>query len=108
MTRSFLKLNPPGLSKLNLLAYASSVIISSVAYSSHAAIIINEIDYDQPGSDTAEFIELFNAGTSTISLNSYSISLINKTASAVYRSIDLSGFNINANDYLSSVATQLR
>ncbi len=92
-------MNPPGLSKLNLLACASSVIISSVAYSSHAAVIINEIDYDQPGSDTAEFIELFNAGTSTISLNSYSISLINKTASAVYRSIDLSGFNINANDY---------
>ena len=92
-------MNLSGFTKLNLLTCASSVIISSIAFNSHAAIIINEIDYDQPGSDTAEFIELFNSGTSTISLNNYSIDLINQNASTIYRSIDLSGFNIGANGY---------
>jgi predicted extracellular nuclease len=89
-------MNQPG---LNRLACASSLIIGSLAFNSHAAIIINEIDYDQPGADTAEFIELFNAGASGVSLNNYSIDLINQSASSIYRSIDLSGFNINANSY---------
>lgn len=92
-------MNISGLNKHNLLACASGIIISSMAFNSHAAIIINEIDYDQAGADTAEFIELFNTGTSITSLNNYSIDLINKNASTVYRSIDLSGFNINANGY---------
>jgi len=87
------------LSGLNALACVSSVIFSSIAFNSHAAIIINEIDYDQPGSDTAEFIELFNTGVSTVSLSNYSIDLINQNASSIYRSIDLSGFNISANSY---------
>lgn len=84
---------------LNMLACASGIIISSIAFSGHAAIIINEIDYDQPGADTAEFIELFNTDTSAVSLNNYSIDLINQSASSIYRSIDLSGFNIAANGY---------
>jgi len=87
------------LSGLNVLACASSVIIGSIAFNSHAAIIINEIDYDQPGADTAEFIELFNTGTSDVSLNDYSIDLINQNASSIYKNINLSGFNISANGY---------
>lgn len=88
-----------GLTKLNLLACASSAIIGSFAFNSHAAIIINEIDYDQPGTDTAEFIELFNTGSAAVSLSNYSIELINGRNSSSYRSIDLSGFNIDANSY---------
>jgi len=84
---------------IKTLACASSVIISSIAFNSHAAIIINEIDYDQPGTDTAEFIELFNSGGSSISLDNYSIDLINQNSSSVYRSIDLSGFSIAASGY---------
>ncbi len=69
------------------------------AFSSHAAIVINEIDYDQPGNDDAEFIELFNSGNSNILLDNYSIDLINGFNSSVYENIDLSGFSINANSY---------
>lgn len=72
---------------------------SSITFSSHAAVVINEIDYDQPGTDTAEFIELYNSGSSPVSLDNFSIDLINGTNSSTYRSIDLSGFNINANSY---------
>lgn len=96
-------MNKSGHNKLNLLVCASSVIISSIAFNSHAAIIINEIDYDQSGSDTAEFIELFNSGNTTISLDAYSIDLINGTNNVntplVYKSIDLSNFSIDANGY---------
>ena len=87
------------LSGLNALTCVSSIVIAGMAFNSHAAIIINEIDYDQPGADTAEFIELFNTDTSAVSLNNYSIDLINQNATSIYRSIDLSGFNIAANGY---------
>lgn len=74
-------------------------LTSSLTFSSHSSIIINEIDYDQPGTDIAEFIELFNSGTSAVSLDNYSIDLVNGSSSSSYRTIDLSGFSINANDY---------
>jgi len=83
-----------GLLKINVLA-----LTGTLAFSSHAAVVINEIDYDQPGTDTAEFIELFNSGSSSILLDNYLIDLINGTTSSAYRSIDLSGFSIGANDY---------
>jgi len=79
---------------LSLLALTSCMTLSS-----HAAVVINEIDYDQPGTDSAEFIELFNSGSSIISLDNYAIDLINGSTSSSYRNIDLSGFSINAGSY---------
>jgi len=64
-----------------------------------ASVFINEVDYDQPGSDTAEFIELFNNGNANISLDGYDIDLINGSNSKVYRHIDLSGYSINSGAY---------
>ena len=83
-----------GFIKLGLLALSGSI-----TYSSHAALVINEIDYDQPGIDTAEFIELYNSGASSISLDNFSVELINGTNSSSYRTIDLNGFNISASGY---------
>jgi predicted extracellular nuclease len=83
-----------GLKKLGLLTFTSSL-----AFTSNAAVIINEIDYDQPGTDTAEFIELFNSGTSAVSLDNYVVELINGSNTSSYRTIDLSGFSINSNGY---------
>lgn len=74
-------------------------ITGSLAFNSHSAIVINEIDYDTPGTDTAEFIELFNSGETAVSLDSYSIDLFNGGTLSSYRTIDLSGFNINANGF---------
>ena len=84
----------PAIAKLGLLALTASFAIGA-----KAAVVINEIDYDQPGTDSAEFIELFNSGTSTVSLDSFTVALINGTDSSSYRSIDLSGFNINASGF---------
>jgi len=79
---------------LGLLALTSCMTLSS-----HAAVVINEIDYDQPGTDSAEFIELFNSGSSIISLDNYAIDLINGSNSSRYRNINLSGFSIDAGSY---------
>jgi len=69
------------------------------AAASNASVIINEIDYDQPGTDTAEFIELFNSGTGDIVLDGYFIDLVNGGTSSVYGNIDLTGFNIGSSGY---------
>ena len=71
----------------------------AVTSATQAAVVINEIDYDQPGADTAEFIELYNDSSTSVALDSYSINLINGSDDSVYRSIDLSGFNVSANGY---------
>ncbi|MCB1595891.1 MAG: lamin tail domain-containing protein, partial [Xanthomonadales bacterium] len=41
------------------------------------SLVINEIDYDQPGSDTEEFIEIYNPTSSEISLNGIRLYLVN-------------------------------
>jgi len=67
-------------------------------------LVINELDYDQPGSDLAEFIELFNPSNCEFSTDGYRLELINGgngTATA-YASIDLSdaGPVISSHTYL--------
>ena len=66
----------------------------------HAALVINEVDYDQPGTDQGEFIELFNSGTDDILLDGVTLDLINGTNGSAYRSFDLAGLTIGADAYL--------
>ncbi|MEM8962615.1 MAG: lamin tail domain-containing protein [Acidobacteriota bacterium] len=40
-------------------------------------LVINEIDYDNLGSDTAEFVELYNDSSATIDLSTYEVQAIN-------------------------------
>lgn len=88
-----------GLKKSELIKPCLLTLSCCFSAASPAAIIINEIDYDQAGIDYAEFIELFNTGTATVSLDNYVIELINGTTSSSYRSIDLSGFSIDTDGY---------
>lgn len=66
----------------------------------HATVIINEIDYDQPGADVAEFIELFNSDTTAVTLDGYTLDLVNGSSGNTYLSLDLSGLSIAANGYI--------
>ncbi len=68
--------------------------------SAHAAVIINEIDYDQPGSDVAEFIELFNDHSNPVDLDGYTLDLVNGSNGSVYSTFELSGLLIAAQGYL--------
>ncbi|MCA9875940.1 MAG: ExeM/NucH family extracellular endonuclease, partial [Anaerolineales bacterium] len=59
----------------------------------------NEIDYDQPGTDMAEFVEIRNNGATPTDLTGWTLDLINGNGTAVYGSFDLSGFTLAAGDY---------
>lgn len=56
-------------------------------------LVINEVDYDQAGADTAEFIELYNAGTTEITLDGLQMVLVNGNGgtSVDYGTIALTG-----------------
>ena len=60
-----------------------------------------EIDYDQPGSDTAEFVELYNAGSSSVNLGGFSLELVNGTGggASIYNTIALPSVTLAAGDY---------
>jgi len=52
---------------------------------------LNELDYDQPGIDTAEFVEIVNLGDQQYRLRKVDLVLVNGVTSAEYRRIELSG-----------------
>jgi len=62
-------------------------------------LIINELDCDQPGNDTLEFIELYDGGVGNTPLTGYIVVLYNGANDLSYRTIDLTGFSTNAAGY---------
>jgi len=44
---------------------------------SEGGLVINEVDYDQDGTDTLEFIEIFNSSLASINLTNFSLVLVN-------------------------------
>jgi hypothetical protein len=62
-------------------------------------LVINEIDYDNPGTDTAEFVEIFNPSTNTLSLANLALVFVNGANNTEYRRVNLSG-NLPAQGYL--------
>lgn len=77
-------------SQARTLALSTSLYLLVAALQpAHASLVINELDYDQPGTDNAEFIELLNTGDSAISLTGYSLQLINGTTASPYNSFGL-------------------
>ncbi len=85
----------------NYLRSAFALIILSLASAVNAQLVINEIDYDQPGGDTAEFVELYNAGAAPVDLTGYSLEFINGSGggAAIYRTIALNPVMLAAGDY---------
>lgn len=66
-------------------------------------LVINELDYDnfRPSADSAEFIELYNNGTTAIDLSNFAIVLVNgaNAGAAVYKTITLPAYPLNAGSY---------
>ena len=63
-------------------------------------VVINEVDADQPSTDDAEFIELYDGGVGNTSLNDLILVLYNGSGDASYRAISLAGRSTNAQGYL--------
>jgi hypothetical protein len=64
-------------------------------------LVINEVDYDSVGTDSTEYIELYNASSSMTSLAGISIFLVNGATNADYATIDLGTVgSLSAGQYL--------
>jgi cysteine-rich repeat protein len=74
---------------LNGVSFSSTVkIVVSVA-----GLVINEVDYDQIGTDTKEFVEIYNSSSQAISLTGLKLVFINGAPNATtpkYAEVDLS------------------
>lgn len=81
----------------------TTIVIISLAFisSKGQGLCINEIDYDQPGSDSAEFIELYNRGVVPEFLGNYTVILYNGSATTpgIYDSIPLPAQTLQPGDY---------
>jgi hypothetical protein len=66
---------------------ASASCIGGTCYQNH--LVINEIDYDQIGTDSAEFVEIYNGTGAPVSLAGYSVVLVNGSNSTPYLTLSL-------------------
>jgi predicted extracellular nuclease len=64
-------------------------------------VIINELDSDTPGTDAAEFVELYDGGVGNTSLTGLVVVFYNGSNDLSYRAIDLDGFSTNAAGYFT-------
>ncbi len=73
--------SPQSISRL----LACLVIISPFA--ANGAVVINELDYDNIGTDTAEFLELYNDGATSIDISGYLVGFINGNGNVFYNQV---------------------
>jgi uncharacterized protein len=83
---------------ITLLIPVLGVIPASAASST---LVVNEIDYDQPATDAAEFLEIRNVSGVPVDLTGHSVALVNGTGggAAVYQTIALPSTTLAAGDY---------
>jgi predicted extracellular nuclease len=74
---------------------------NTVSGNTAAALVINEIDYDQPSTDTAEFLEIKNNDSISVDLSAYNVQMVNGDAGGAvqYRLFALPSVNLAPGDY---------
>jgi predicted extracellular nuclease len=84
-----------------VLGAAGALLIAGTgpALAVDSPLVINEIDYDQPGTDTAEFVELRNVGATSLSLSGHDLQFVNGSTASVYSTIALPAVTLAAGDY---------
>ncbi|HEY2775082.1 MAG TPA: lamin tail domain-containing protein [Candidatus Binatia bacterium] len=85
-----------------------SADLTIVAPGSATSLVINEIDYDNVGTDAAEFVEVFNPTSAPISLSGIALVLVNGGSNTEYDRFDLSpAGSLAASQYLVVGATSV-
>jgi len=64
-----------------------------------ADLFINETDADTPGTDTLEFVELYDGGIGSSSLDGFVVVFYNGNGDVSYNAFDLDGFSSDASGY---------
>ncbi len=69
----------------------TAVLTYSLSSDDLAQLVINEIDYDNVGTDNSEWIEIKNNGSTAVDLNGYKLELVNggSTPASVYSTINI-------------------
>jgi hypothetical protein len=77
--------------RVPILSLALLLTLALASSSALAEVVINEIDYDQPGTDTMEYLELYNNGPGAANLSEYTVELVNGSGggAVVYQTIPL-------------------
>ena len=72
---------------------AQSLMSTVTVGSAIGGLVINEVEYDQIGPDTGEFVEIYNGSGAPVDLTNITLVLINGSnmTAVVYKTIDLSG-----------------
>src|SRR5215213_6002652 len=86
---------------LPALFLAVALALPAAAPAASTTLVINEVDYDQPSTDTAEFLELKNVSGAAIDLDPYSVQLVNGNGggAALYRTIELPAVSLASGDH---------
>ena len=84
-----------------LIAAAACLVLAAPASAASTTLVVNEVDYAQPSTDTAEFVELKNVSAAAINLDPYSLELVDGSAggAAVYRTVELPDVALAAGDH---------
>jgi endonuclease/exonuclease/phosphatase family metal-dependent hydrolase len=82
-----------------VLATGALLALPAAAQAASTTLVINEIDYDQVGLDTAEYLEIRNVSAAPINLGPYQLQLINGANLNVYSSTSLPAVELAAGDY---------
>jgi len=64
-----------------------------------SSVIINELDADNPSTDTLEFVELYDGGAGNTNLSGLVVVFYNGSNDLSYAAFDLDGFSTNASGY---------
>jgi hypothetical protein len=82
------------------LAVLATLLVLPGAASATNPLVINEIDYDQPTTDDAEFIEIHNPTGAAVDLTGWTVELIGGAGPSTYATIALPSFSLAAGGYL--------
>lgn len=64
-------------------------------------VVINEVDSDTPGTDVAEFVELYDGGAGNTALDGLTVVFYNGSNDQSYAAFDLDGFVTDTNGYFT-------
>ena len=77
-----------------LVGAAMAALMLALAGAASSHLVINEVDYDQPGSDTTEFMEIYNPTENTISLSGLAAVMSHWPAHSEFRARRVTTFAI--------------
>jgi uncharacterized protein len=72
-----------------LTALATFFVLAAPASAASTTLVVNEVDYDQAGTDTAEFLEIRNDASTPVNLDTYAVRFVNGANNAIYLNADL-------------------